>query len=293
MTISDNINFYDPSDDIDIGELGKQLLDEADAKFEDMRPYGSLEEAIAHSMKTYSEYPLYDFGLGKKSNHQAVMDFYGYELYRQILEELEESYDCPPEKRKCGQISKELWQELRDIRAGRKPNPNQKAKAKSSASKAVGKTLNNNPVEIKQRQRQAGDDYCLQTERGLVRNQSYRKLFKGPGLVYEVIWSNLIRKGWRDTEEYPIRKKYHDERKLLVYCTSFRKLAEQCGMSVNTAIKIVQSFIDAGILKIENFCPAGKTQSSIILILGYWTGSKENYREHLYRDEVFLSPKRS
>ncbi|MCF8050333.1 MAG: hypothetical protein K9L59_03785 [Desulfobacterales bacterium] len=291
-SFSDNINFYDPSDDIDIGELGKRLLDEADAKFECRTPYASLEEAIAESEKAYSEKPLYDFGLGKKSNHQAVMDFYGYELYHRILDELEESYDCPPEKREQGHISKELWKELRDIRAGRKPYPNQKAEAQKPASKAAGNTSNANPPEIKQRQRQPGDDYRLETERGLVRNHSYRKLFKGPGLVYEVIWSNLVRKGWRDTEEYPIRKKYHDERKLLVYCTSYRKLADECGgMSHHTVKKFLDSFEEAGILKTEIFKPKGPHPSQIVIILGYWTGNGKKYREHFYRDEIFLSPK--
>lgn len=280
----------------------RKFMEETDRMLEESWSHKTKEDFIAESVEAYSEIPMFDFGLGEKSNHQAIMDFYGHELYRQIDKEIIDSYDGPSDGRECGQITEKLWQQLRDIRSGRIPNPKYKKVShqprleKSEAPKKPpapkpAKQKVHKPVAVQQRERRPGDDYRLYTERGIIRNESYRELFKGPGMVYEVIWSNLVRKGWRDTEEYPIRKIYHDERKLLAYCTSWRHLANLCGMSHHTVRRIVRQFEEAGIVKIESFCPKGKSQEQIVIILGYWTGSGKNYNEHYYRDEVFLSPK--
>jgi len=245
---------------------------------------------------------MFDFGLGEKSNHQAIMDFYGYDLYNRIRREIRASYDGPYDKREAGNITKELWQLLRDIRAGRTPSANSKPEKvsleprtknqekPSTAAKPVESKPDPSPQSI-QRQRQAGDDFKLITERGLIRNDNYRDLFKGPGTVYEFIWANLVRIGWHDTEEFPIRRMYHDDQKLLVYCTTYRHIADKCGMSHNTVKKIIGRFKEAGIIKIEKFRPIGKPKAheQVVLILGEWSGSGKTYREHLFRDEVLLS----
>ena len=290
--------------DDELQKLATALFDERDKRLEEIASQFKLKDLIADSRKTYSEIPMYDFGLGEKSNCQAVMDFYGHDLYNRIYMEIQESYECPSDHRERGQITKELWQTLRDIRAGRiaHTNSNRKKETPQARPAEQRKTLNTErpvssnlknakTIQVQKRKRQPGDDYSLLTERGLIRNESYRELFKGPGMVYEFIWSNLVRKGWRDTEQYPIRKKFHDERKLLVYCTSYRKLADQCGMSHNTVRKIIERFKEADIVKVELFTPKRQKQQQVVLILGYWTGSGKHYKEHLYRDEIFLSPK--
>jgi hypothetical protein len=292
------------NDDDELQKLATALLDETDKRFEEIASQLKLEDVIADSRKAYSEIPMYDFGLGEKSNCQAVMDFYGYDLYNRIYMEIHESYECPSDHRERGQITKELWQTLRDIRAGRIAHPNSNRKKEipqprpteqretSNTGRPVSSNLKNaKTIQVEKRKRQPGDDYSLLTERGLIRNESYRELFKGPGMIYELIWSNLVRKGWRDTEQYPIRKKFHDERKLLVYCTSYRYLADQCGMSHNTVRKIIERFKEAGIVKVELFTPKRQKQQQVVLILGYWTGNDKHYKEHLYRNEMFLSPK--
>jgi hypothetical protein len=76
-----------------------------------------------------------------------------------------------------------------------------------------------------------------------------------------------------------------------VYCTSWKHLAGQCKMSVNTVIDYVRKFEEAQVVKTEAFTPPGKKQEQTVFILGYWTGSGKSYREHLYRDEILLSPK--
>ena len=146
-------------------------------------------------------------------------------------------------------------------------------------------------IKVHQRERQPGDDYFLTTERGLIKNESYLELFKGPDTVFQVIWANLVRKDWHDSKEYPIRENYYDQRKLLVYCTTYRHLAEQCKMSHNTVRRIIDDFKEASVVKTEPFKPQNKKQGQTVFILGKWSGSGNSYEEHLFRDEIFLSPK--
>jgi len=251
--------------------------------------------------EAYSEMPMYDFGLGRKSNHQAIMDFYGYNLYRQIEKEIRESYDAPHDRRQQGHITTKLWQKLKDIRAGRIPRPQKHHKKGKSVVRIFEENENKpssesikkikNPVNVIQRERQPGDDYFLTVERGLIKNESYIDLFKGPDTVYQVLWANIVREGWRDSKEYPIREKYYDKRKQLVYCSTYRHVAEQCRMSHNTVKGIIDRFKEAGVVKLETFIPKGRRQGQTVFILGYWTGKGKNYKEHLFRDEIFLSPK--
>jgi len=284
----------------------RKLREEVDRELEDVWSRKSTEELVAEAIKSEKEIPLFDFGLGEMSNQYDIKQFYGRDLFKRIDREIDESYECPSDGRETGQITQELWKLLRDIRASRKSIPEAKPEKKISKSRPDESektsptiaTVKPKPkiqktIQVEQRQRQSGDDYKHFTERGLIRNESYVELFKGPGIVYEKIWANLVRKGWHDTDDYPIRKLYHDDQKLLVYCTSWRHLARQCKMSVNTVINIVKKFEDAGIVKTESFTPAGKKQEQTVFILGYWTGSGKSYDEHFYRDEKLLTPKAS
>ena len=54
------------------------------------------------------------------SNTYEIKKFYGIDLYKRIRQEIEASYECPADGRETGKITQELWQLLRDIRAGRK-----------------------------------------------------------------------------------------------------------------------------------------------------------------------------
>jgi len=290
----------------------RKFIEEREQYLEEVWSRKTKEELIEQAIEAEKARPMFDFGLGEKSNYHDIKKFYGRDLFKRIDREIEASYECPSDGRETGQITQELWQLLRDIRAGRKsiqdatsnkktsklrrkepslPRQDESKKSSTTIATEKQKTKTKKSIQVKQRQRQSGDDYRLFTERGLIRNESYVELFKGPGTVYEVIWANLVRKGWRDTDEYPIRKMYHDDQKLLVYCTSWRHLASQCKMSVNTVIDIVRKFEDAKIVKTETYLPPGKKQEQTVFILGYWAGSGKGYREHLYRDEILLSPK--
>jgi len=133
-----------------------------------------LKEAEENDKKT----PMFDFGLGKISNYHDIADFYGTKIVRQIEKEIEYSYNHGDVK--SGQISKKLWQKMKDIRSGKLPKENIQYENKSAPD--IGKpkpNTNKKPtIKITQRQRQKGDDYFLTLERGVIRNASYRELFK-------------------------------------------------------------------------------------------------------------------
>jgi hypothetical protein len=145
-------------------------------------------------------------------------------------------------------------------------------------------------VKVIRRERQKGDDYFLLLERGIVRNETYRKLFKGPGLVYEVLWANIVRDQWRDSKAYPIKEKYYDNG-YLAYCSTYGKIAKECGMSRNTVISYINAFKDAGIIELKWHYPPGKKQGQTVFILGTWTKVKGKIVESYFRDSVFITPK--
>ncbi|MFH1982953.1 MAG: helix-turn-helix domain-containing protein [Pseudomonadota bacterium] len=262
----------------------------------------TMEEALETIREINTQLEIYDYGTGEISNRQAVSDFYGSKLLSRIDEELRYSRDHKCEDRKPNQITKELWQLMRDMRAGRKPAPwkpqpkPQKVPQHDSPAKPLPqKSESPTPekraakVTVQKRKRQNGDDYFLKTERGLVRNVSYREIFKGPGIVYEWLWVNVVRDQWKDTEEYPIKERYFDNG-FLAYCSTYRQIAKACGMHKNTVYKIIQSFVENGIVETEPMVPKGKTQGQTVFILGTWEMKNGKRVETYFRDTVFFEP---
>ena len=294
-------------DDMDSEKSFAELQAEIDERLiEEYNTPEYREKVIREAVEFYSNIPMYDFGLGKMSNEKDMLDFYGRDIVRRIREEIEESRNLPKHRRKVGQISQKLWQELRDIRAGRLPHPKstgkkkktnkrpsipQNSAKKDSKSDIKPKKKKSKEIEIIQRKRQPGDDYFLKIERGVIRNKSYRKLFKGPGTVYEWIWANLVRSEWIDTKGYPIKEKYYD-RGFLAYCSSPEKIGKNCGgMSKNTVEKYIKEFEGAGIIKVDYLVREGNTKGQRVYILGEWKEVNGKRVERFYRDEVFISEK--
>ena len=314
MTKDGNI-IYGPFQDWGTDAGGEKATDEEIAKLvaelEAMTanippPKIDLEQAIQDSIEAYSQIPMFDYGTGKMSNQQAMADFYGQAIVNEILDEIEYSYNHRIEDQPPGHISKKLWQRIKDIRAGRLPKAapiNYKNKCKGnkpqseSQSAVLAVTAKDAPqpeekpkVKIVKRKRQKGDDYFLPLERGIIRNETYRKLFKGPGVVYEWLWANIVRDQWRDSKAYPIKEKYYDKG-FLAYCSTYGKIAKECGMSRNTVISYINAFKDAGIVKVKWHYPPGKKQGQTVFILGTWEKVKDEIVETYYRDSVFITPK--
>jgi hypothetical protein len=266
----------------------------------------SKEQIIQDSIEAYSQIRMFDYGTGKTSNEQAMADFYGQAIVDQIHREIEYSYEHKLKDQKPGHISKKLWQQIKDIRAGRSPKvdrawrrkqrQNLKQGPKASVSgKAKTAPVKPEPekkpvIRVEQRQRQKGDDYFMTTERGVIRNETYRQLFKGPGTIYEWLWANIVRDQWRDSKAYPIREKYY-EKGYLAYCSTYGRLGKELGMSKNTVHAYVEKFEAAGVIVTEQYLPEGKKQYQTVFILGEWREVDGEIVETFYRDQVFITPK--
>lgn len=232
--------------------------------------------------------PIYDPGFGKVETVGHIATFYGKDILRRLKKEQKESLD-PESKRKKNHVSQELYREMKTIRETKRP---QKKSEKINSNKPKLKAVNNPELhEIKQnlqREMQPGDEYFLKTRRGMIRNENYRELFKGPNTVYEWLWSKIARHGWKDTKDYPIKEKYFDNG-FLAYSTSIREIGKQCGMSKSTVAKYLKMFEEAGVLRIEHLQPKGKLRGQNVFILGEWRDNNGRISETLYRDQVFLS----
>lgn len=295
-------------DDFDVTEAYIELRAQVEKAAEDEYCEISLEQMIQESVEYYRTISMYDFGLGKMSSQQDIADFYGWPILRRIREEIEESYDLPSDVRKTGQISQKLWQELRDIRAGRKPRSKSSNKkltpgkgasveqeTRLEAPLAIPQPNKGQPkkIEVTQRQRQPGDDYFMTIERGMIRNRSYRELFKGPSTLYQWIWANVVRSQWIDTKGYPIKEKYYDNG-YLAYCSSYRKLARDCGLHKNKVKEYIDRFVEAGIMRVEHLVPKGKKRGQSVFIIGTWhvckdKNGKERPVEEYFIDDVFIT----
>ena len=305
--ISELYNKNGGDENLDVKKLFEEI--EADREKiieEELKNPEYWEKAKQDAIESYSRIPMYDFGLGQMSNEQAMLNYYGSNIVKKIRKEIRESCNLPDHIRETGQISTELWQKLRDIRAGKKPPIKSVAKKKETVKDSARPQINGKKIsepatkskgkksqviEIAQRERQPGDDYYLRTERGVIRNSSYRKFFQGRGIVYEWIWANLVRGEWIDTKGYPIKEKYYD-RGLLAYCSSPAKIGTDCGgMSKNTVEKYIKEFEEAGIIKVDYLVREGNTKGQRVYILGEWKEVNGKRVERFYRDEVFISEK--
>jgi len=134
----------------------------------------------------------------------------------------------------------------------------------------------------------AGDDFFMKLERGIFRNPKFRKLFKGGMFsVYAWLWSNIVRKGWKDKEGYPIKKNYYDKG-LLAYSASLSKIARDCFLDKDTVKTYLDTMQEKGIIKIEYITPVGKKRGQGVYILGEWQNTEVKIEEKLYLNKVFF-----
>jgi len=218
---------------------------------------------------------MYDYGLGERSTEGKIITFYGWDILRRVRKETR--------GRNIGDVSPALIKIMKEMRAG-------KIAPKSNIQKPA-KNCNPQPCIVPnktiQREKRPGDEYFMMTKRGIIRNEAYRKMFKGRGTVYEWIWANLVRSPWIDTKEYPIKEQYYDKG-FLAYCSSYRKIGKDCFLHKNKVKEYIDAFKEAGIIKVEYLVPVGKKRDQSVFILGEWKEINGEIKETFYRDEIFF-----
>jgi len=285
------------SNDYDLDEESKKHFQELDQMFEDIlkdpkrRITEQLDPNQRSKMKVGEYEEIYDPGFGKMTSVGNIAKFYGKDILRRLKKEQKESL-APGSKRKKNHVSPELYKEIKKIREIKRPQKKSKKfnsiKSESFESEVIHKPK---PKKIKQklhRKLRPDEDYFLPNRRYMIRNKDYLELFKGPSTVYEWIWANIARHGWKDKKGYPIKEKYFDNG-FLVYSASLSEIGKQCGgMSKATVGKYIKQFEEAGVLKVEYLQPKGKKRGQSVFILGEWETINGQPREMLYRDQVYL-----
>lgn len=220
---------------------------------------------------------MHDYGLGERSTEGKIITFYGWDILHRIQKETR--------GRNFGDVSPALIKIMKDKRAG-------KITPKSNIQKPIQNNNQQKPYivqnKIIQKEKRSGDKYFMMKNRGVIRNDAYRKIFKGSGTVYEWLWANVVRSPWIDTKGYPIKEKYYDNG-LLAYCSSYRKIGNDCFLHKNKVKEYIDAFKEAGIIKVEHLTPVGKTRGQSVFILGEWKEVNGEIKETFYIDEIFLA----
>jgi len=299
----------DEDDDFDVTAAYIEVRAQAEKTAEEEQRNTPWEEIIQESKEYYQSIPMYDFGLGQMSNEQDMADFYGWQTVEEIRKEIEQSTNYPNDVWQTGHVSKKLWQQLRNMRAhksskkhpvekpshGKDLSDSLKTDSELAPKKEKAAQDHAKKTDVTQRQRQPSDDYFLTTERGIIRNKTYRELFKGPSTLYEWIWANVVRSQWQDRGGYPIKERYYDNG-YLAYCSSHRQLARDCGLHKNKVKEYIDAFSEAGVIKVEHLVPNGKKRGQSVFIIGTWRKGKDETGkatviEHYFRDDIFLTKK--
>jgi len=217
-----------------------------------------------------------------------VEKFYGKDILKRLKKELKGSKE-PASYKASIHISPELRQEIKKIYEAKMPSKN-KNPIESKNVKSTTKNNNRMKSQANKMNKTSSIDpdkkYFVKTPRKLPRNEKYLKMFKGPGTVWDWLCAHIIRKGWNDTKDYPLKEKYFDNH-FLVHSSSISVIAKKCGMSKSTVSKYLKTFEEGGVIRIEYLRPKGKKRGQSVFILGEWLMINGEYEEIIYRNEAF------
>lgn len=232
--------------------------------------------------------PIYDPGFGRMETVGHIGRFYGKDILKRLKKELKGSKE-PASYKASIHISPELRQEIKKIYEAKMPSKN-KNPIESKNVKSTTKNNNRMKSRANKMNKAASIDpdekYFIKTPRKLPRNEKYLKMFKGPGTVWERLWSKIIRKGWNDTKGYPLKEKYFDNH-FLACSTSISAISKKCGLAKSTVSKYLKIFEEGGVIRIEYLRPKGKKRGQSVFILGEWLMINGKYTEILYKNEAF------
>ena len=147
------------------------------------------------------------------------------------------------------------------------------------------KLLSASVTRIYEKEKFAGDRFFMKKTRAMIRNDEYRKVFNGPGTLYEYIWSKIVRAQMKG-DIYNLHTKYYDKG-FLAATVSIRKLAKECNMDKNTVKKYTRLWEDLGLIKIDKTTTKVKDQYQYIYILGTWQYIEGTRKERLYIEDEF------
>lgn len=130
-----------------------------------------------------------------------------------------------------------------------------------------------------------GDKFFMKKTRSMIRNDKYRKVFSGPGTLYEYLWSSIVR-AKMNGDIYNLYSRYYDKG-FLASTNSLRTLSKKCNMDKNTIKKHVDLWEELNIIKKDKIFTGIKNRSQYIYILGTWQYIEGVKKERLYIEDEF------
>lgn len=127
--------------------------------------------------------------------------------------------------------------------------------------------------------------FFMKKPRSMIRNSNYRKVFSGPGTLYEYLWANIFR-ARLNNDVYSVYDKYYTKG-FLATTISLRKLSKECNMDKNTIRKYTSLWESLSLIKRDKAPTGVKNQYQYIYILGTWQYIEGIRKERLYIEDEF------
>jgi hypothetical protein len=102
-----------------------------------------------------------------------------------------------------------------------------------------------------------------------------------PLVMYLKMRCGIIREGWVDHPNYPLKEKFYDNG-FLVMTMSSRQMAEEFNMNRNTVRKYLNKMKEVGWIKIAPLKLPNRTEPQNVYIFGTWREIEEKVEEAYY-----------
>jgi len=117
------------------------------------------------------------------------------------------------------------------------------------------------------------------TEQEVVYNKIYTT---GAYSIFRIMRKFMIKKHWKDTIGYPLRKNFYNKN-LLVCSISIRKLAKSTGFCDQKVQKLIKQLENANWLRVAK---TKVKDGQKVYILGYWSNVDNKYKQNFYSHET-------
>ena len=105
--------------------------------------------------------------------------------------------------------------------------------------------------------------------------------YMNPHLMYLKMRCMIIREGWKDHKNYPLKKRFYDNG-YLVMSMSTRQMAEEFNMNRNRITEFINKMKEAGWIKVMKLAIPGKPKPQNVYVFGTWDQLTDRIEEYYY-----------
>lgn len=125
----------------------------------------------------------------------------------------------------------------------------------------------------------SGGNFEQRIRKSVLLNKKFQSTFKGPKIVYDFLWANIVR-GRMMNDNLDIKRKYYDKG-ILACSYPIDVIAEKCSMSPTTVKRYIAVIEKAGFIKVEKV-KIDDHRSQNVYMLGTWHYVDGVESEYLY-----------